>query len=134
MAAQKTSRSFKDINLFFEPHPVTNDLQVLLNERAINRAIRNLVETIPSERFFNSDIGSDVRNSLFENVDVVILNFIEEQIRNTIQRFEPRVTDLEVSATIPLSDENSFEVTITYTIIGQDIPSQPFTFILEATR
>lgn len=134
MAAQKTSRSFKDINLFFEPHPVTNDIQVLLNERAINRSIRNLVETIPTERFFNSDIGSSVRKSLFENVDVVILNFIEEQIKNTIDRFEPRVTNLEVNATIPASNENSFEVTVTYTIIGQDIPSQPFTFILEATR
>ena len=133
MAIQRSSRFFKDINLFFEPHPVTNDLQVLVNERAINRSIRNLVETIPTERFFNSDIGSNVRESLFENVDVVVLTFIREQIKNTIEIYEPRVTDLEVNTTASF-DENSFEVTVTYTIIGQDVPSQPYTFILEATR
>lgn len=133
MAVLKSSRSFKDINLFFEPHPVTNDVQVLTNERAINRSIRNLVETIPTERFFNSDIGSDVRSSLFENVDVVTLVVIENQINDCIRRYEPRVTDLNVEVTESF-DENTFEVTITYTIIGQNIPSQPYTFILEATR
>jgi phage baseplate assembly protein W len=133
MAVSRTSRAFKDINLFFEPHPVTNDIQVLTNERAINRSIRNLVETIPTERFFNSDIGSDVRTSLFENVDIVTLVVIENQIIDCIRRYEPRVTNLNVEVNSTF-DENSFEVTITYTIIGQNVPSQPYTFILEATR
>lgn len=131
--AVRTSRGFKDINLFFEPHPVTNDIQVLTNERAINRSIRNLVETIPTERFFNSDIGSDVRSSLFENIDIITLVVIENQIFDCIRRYEPRVTDLNVEVNESL-DENTFEVTITYTIIGQTVPSQPYTFILEATR
>lgn len=133
MAVSRTSRAFKDINLFFDPHPVTNDIQVLTNERAINRSIRNLVETIPTERFFNSDIGSDVRTSLFENVDIVTLVVIENQIIDCIRRYEPRVTNLNVEVNSTF-DENSFEVTITYTIIGQNVPSQPYTFILEATR
>jgi phage baseplate assembly protein W len=133
MAVSRTSRVFKDINLFFEPHPVTNDIQVLTNERAINRSIRNLVETIPTERFFNSDIGSDVRTSLFENIDIVTLVVIENQIIDCIRRYEPRVTELNVEVNSTF-DENSFEVTVTYTIIGQNAPSQPFTFILEATR
>ena len=60
MAVQRISRSFKDISLSFEPHPVTKDLPILKNERAITRSIRNLVETIPTERFFNSLLGSDV--------------------------------------------------------------------------
>ena len=133
MAIQRISRAFKDIYLTFEPHPVTKDLPALINERAIVRSIRNLVETIPTERFFNSDIGSDVRTSLFEFVDVGTASFIEKQIQNVIFRYDPRVTDVTVTA-IPVDDENSFEVTINYTIIGQNIPAQPFTFILEATR
>jgi phage baseplate assembly protein W len=131
--AVRTSRAFKDISLFFEPHPVTNDVQILTNERAINRSIRNLVETIPTERFFNSDIGSDVRSSLFENIDIITLVVIENQIQDCIRRYEPRVTNLNVEVNSSL-DENTFEVTITYTIIGQSVPSQPYTFILEATR
>lgn len=133
MATTKVSRAFKDISLFFEPHPVTNDLQVLTNERAINKSIRNLVETIPSERYFNSDIGSDLRTQLFEFGDVGTLSVIESQIDNVVRRYEPRVTNVFVEA-IPTFDENSFEVTVSYTIIGQSIPSQPYTFILEATR
>ena len=133
MAIQRISRAFKDISLTFEPHPVTKDLPDLINERAIVRSIRNLVETIPTERFFNSDIGSDVHTSLFEFVDVGTASFIEKQIQNVIYRYDPRVTDVTVTA-IPIDDENSFEVTINYTIIGQNIPAQAFTFILEATR
>ena len=58
MAIQRISRSFKDISLSFEPHPVTKDLQILKNESAIRRSVRNIVETIPTERFFNSLLGS----------------------------------------------------------------------------
>ena len=67
MATVRKSRAFKDISLSFSPHPVTKDLPVLTNERAVVRSVRNLVETIPTERFFNSLIGTDIRGSLFEN-------------------------------------------------------------------
>ena len=58
MAITRISRSFKDISLSFEPHPVPKDLPVLKNERAIIRSVRNIVETIPTEKFFNSVFGS----------------------------------------------------------------------------
>jgi hypothetical protein len=61
MAITRISRSFKDISLSFDPHPVTKDLPVLTNQSAIIRSIRNLVETIPNERFFNPSLGSNVR-------------------------------------------------------------------------
>ena len=67
MAITRISRAFKDISLSFKRHPVTNDIGVLKNADAIKRSVRNLVQTIPSERFFNSTLGSDVRDSLFEN-------------------------------------------------------------------
>ena len=66
MAIQRISRAFKDISLSFDAHPITKDLQILKNENAIRRSVRNIVETIPTERFFNSLLGSEVRSSLFE--------------------------------------------------------------------
>ena len=57
MTIQRISRSFKDISLSFEPHPITKDLQILKNETAIRRSVRNIVETIPTEKFFNSSFG-----------------------------------------------------------------------------
>jgi len=133
MAVKRISRSFKDISLSFEPHPVTKDLPVLVNERAIARSVRNLVETIPSERFFNPVLGSDVRRSLFEFVDYGTAAVIADQIQTTIYNFEPRVDNVSVEVD-PKPDDNTFEVTIVFDIIGQDFPTQQFTFLLEATR
>ena len=133
MAIQRISRSFKDISLSFEPHPITKDLPILKNENAIIRSIRNLVETIPTERFFNLTLGSNVRSSLFEFVDFGTASVIQDQIRLTIQNFEPRVQNVLVQVN-PSPDTNEFEITITFDIIGQEIPTQQFSFILEAAR
>ena len=133
MAVTRISRSFKDISFSFDPHPVTKDLPVLVNERAISRSVRNLVETIPTERFFNPLLGSDVRRSLFEFVDYGTASVIEDQIKTTITNFESRVNNVQVEVE-PRPDDNSFEVTVIFDIIGQDFPTQQFTFLLEATR
>jgi phage baseplate assembly protein W len=133
MAVARISRAFKDISFSFEPHPVTKDLPVLINERAISRSVRNLVETIPTERFFNSLLGSDVRRSLFEFVDYGSASVIEDQIKTTINNFENRVDNVQVEVE-PRPDNNEFEVTIIFDIIGQDFPTQQFSFLLEATR
>jgi phage baseplate assembly protein W len=133
MAKQRISRSFKDISLSFVPHPVTKDLPILKNESAISRSIRNLVQTIPTERFFNSLLGSDVRSSLFEFVDYGNASIVQNQIETTIENFEPRVNNVQVSVD-PRPDDNAFEVTVIFDIIGQESPTQQFTFLLEATR
>lgn len=133
MSITRVSRSFKDISLSFDPHPVTKDIPALVNERAIIRSIRNLVQTIPTERFFNLEIGSDVRRSLFEFVDFGTASIIKDQILNTISNFEPRVNNVQVEVD-PRPDRNEFEVTVIFNIIGQELPTQQFTFILEATR
>ena len=133
MAKQRTSRAFKDISLSFSPHPVTKDLPVLLNERAITRSVRNLVETIPTERFFNSLLGTDIRDSLFENFTTTTVTVIEDQVRETIRNFEPRVGEIGVEVEAR-PDANELEVKVLFEIIGLDTPTQSFTFLLEPTR
>tara|TARA_Y100001938_G_C8086240_1_gene432237 strand:- start:539 stop:940 length:402 start_codon:yes stop_codon:yes gene_type:complete len=133
MATTRISRSFKDISLSFEPHPVTKDLPILKNERAITRSVRNIVETIPSEKFFNSLFGSDVYRSLFDFVDFGTASIIQEQIKTSLHNFERRIDNVRVEVE-PRPDDNNFEVTVIFDIIGQDFPTQEFSFILEATR
>jgi phage baseplate assembly protein W len=133
MASTRKSRAFKDISLSFVPHPITKDLPVLVNERAIARSVRNLVETIPTERFFNPDLGSDVRNTLFDFCDYGTASIIAEQIEEVILNYEQRVANLTVEV-IPRPDNNTFEATIVFDIIGQSLPSQNISFILEVTR
>ena len=137
MAITRISRAFKDISLSFKRHPVTNDIGVLKNADAIKRSVRNLVQTIPSERFFNSTLGSDVRDSLFENspgfIDFGTASIIERQIQTTIENFEPRIDNLEINVN-PRPDSNEFEINVFFDIIVQTFPAQEFSFILKATR
>ena len=133
MAKPRKSKAFKDISLSFDPHPVTKDLPVLTNERAIVRSVRNLVETIPTERFFESLLGTDIRGSLFENYTRNTVMIIEDQIRSTVSNFEPRVANLGVEVSSQ-PDINSLEVTVIFDIVGLDVPTQTFTFLLEPTR
>ena len=133
MAIKRKSRAFKDISLSFSPHPVTKDLPVLLNERAIARSVRNLVETMPTERFFNSLIGTNVRETLFENFSRTTAYVIEDQIKETITNFEPRVTNLNVEVK-GRPDDNELEIKVLFDINGLAAATQSFTFILEPTR
>ena len=133
MAEKRTSQAFKDISLSFVPHPVTKDLPVLINERAIMRSVRNLVETIPTERFFNTLLGTDIRDSLFEMFTNSTIQVIDDQIKTTLRNFEPRVGNVETEI-IGAPDINALEVIVFYDIIGIPLPRQSFTFILEPTR
>ena len=133
MPLERVSQGFKDLSMSFQNNPLTNDLIGLKNENAIARSIRNIVFTVPGEKFFNEDFGSEVSQLLFENVDNISALTVRDQIRQSITNFEPRVDliDVDVSADF---DNNSFDVVIIYDIIGADIPPQELQFILQQTR
>ena len=133
MAIKRISRGFKDISLSFLPHPVTNDLPILMNERAITRSVRNIVETIPTEKFFDSLFGTDVRDSLFENFTNSTVTILTDQIRTSILNYEPRVENINVEVNAK-PDLNALEIIIFFDIVGLDVPTQTFSFILEPTR
>ncbi len=133
MAVQRISRSFKDISLSFDMHPITKDINVLKDEDAVKRSIRNIVQTTPFERFFNPTFGSDLRTNIFDFVDFGSATVIEEQIRIAISNDEPRVSNVTVEVN-PKIDINSFEIIVYFSIIGLEVPQQKFTYILESTR
>ena len=130
---KRQSQVFKDISLSFKPHPITKDMPILKNERAIARSVRNLVETIPTEKFFYSLLGTAIRGSLFELYTNTTRTVIQDQIRTTIENFEPRVDNVEVEVN-GQPDSNTLEVIIYYDIVGIEVPRQEFTFLLEPTR
>ena len=117
----------------FQINPLTSDLIALKNENAIARSIRNIVFTIPGEKFFDESFGSNINKSLFDNIDEISAILIKDQITESIQNFEPRVNLTEV-VTSPDFDNNSFNATLTYEVIGADIPPQELQFVLQQTR
>jgi phage baseplate assembly protein W len=117
----------------FQVSPLNSDLIALKNETAISRSIRNIVFTIPGEKFFNENFGSNISRTLFENIDDISASMIVDEIKQSIQNYEPRVQLIDVQA-YPNYDNNSFDVKIVYNIIGADVPTQQLQFVLQPTR
>ena len=133
MPLERVKQGYKDVSMSFKSNPLNDDLIGLKNESAIARSIRNIVFTLPGERFFESDFGSEVSASLFENVDEVSAVTIREEIEYSIKQFEPRVNLISVDS-IPNFDNNEFNVLITYEILGADVPPQNLEFVLLPSR
>ena len=133
MPLERISQGFKDVSMSFQTNPLNSDLIALKNATAISRSLRNIVLTTPGEKFFNERFGSRVSESLFENVDSITANIIEGEIRTSITNYERRVRLIKVKADAD-PDNNSFDVTIQYQIIGADVPPQSLQFVLQPTR
>ena len=133
MPVERISRGFKDVSMSFEINPISSDLIATKDETAIARSVRNLVLTRPGERFFNPNLGSRVYESLFDNVDDISASIVEDDIRDTVDNYEPRVKFVSVKAT-PDYQGNAFDVIITYNIIGIDALPQQLAFALQPTR
>ena len=125
--------SFKDINITFKKHPVTNDLVVSRDASAIKQSIVNLLMTNKGERVYQPEYGSDLRRFLFEPMDFATAAAIQSNIVSTIKKFEPRIGILSLEA-IPNFDDNGFDVEMTYEIRGTDNPPVNVDFFLARTR
>ena len=133
MPVERISRGFKDISMSFEVNPINEDLITVKNNTAIARSIRNLVFTVPGERFFNEDLGSKVSQVLFDTVDDISAASIKDEIEETIIKYEPRV-ELKDIRVEPDFDNHNFNVTIVYDVVGIDALTQQLNFALQPTR
>ncbi len=133
MPLERVSKGFRDISMTFQANPLNNDLIGLKNENAIARSVRNIVFTLPGEKFFNENFGSRISATLFENMDDISASEIVDEIKESIINFEPRVDLIDVEA-FPNFENNQFDVRIIYEIIGADVPAQELQFALQSTR
>ena len=92
MPLERVSQGFKDLSMTFQRNPLNDDLIALKNETAISRSIRNIVFTVPGERFFDNDFGSNISRSLFENLDNISANTIREEITQSILNYPTSLT------------------------------------------
>lgn len=133
MPLERVSRGFKDISMSFQVNPISYDLVSITNETAIARSIRNLILTQPGERFFNEELGSEVTKTLFDNLDFISADSIKSKIEVVINAYEPRVSLIGVDVE-PDFDNNTFNVSISYRIVGIDVLPQQLSFALQSVR
>ena len=128
----KTSRTFADLDLDFMPHVVTGDISLKRNVEAIKRSLRNLINLKYYEKPFNPQIGSGVRDLLFEPASPITASIIKDKIEEVVENFEPRVK-LYNTRVLPDIDNNTFTVTMFFYIQNISEPVE-FQFFLERLR
>ena len=128
-----TFQTFKDLSVTFKKHPVTDDLVQVKDKAAIVQAIQGILLTRKGERPFQPELGCDVQNMLFEPLDYASAGTIKQEIRETISRYEPRVTVAKITCK-PDFDNNGYNVEMQYTIVGRNDVPVGVEFILERTR
>ena len=128
-----TFQTFKDLSVTFKKHPVTDDLVTVKDKAAIVQAITGLLLTRKGERPFQPNLGCDVQNILFEPLDFASAGIIKKEIRETLNRYEPRITVDQIRCN-PDYDNNGYEVELRYTIVGRDDTPVAVDFFLERTR
>ena len=128
-----TQLSFKDLNITFKKHPVTNDVVVSKDASAVKQAIANILMTNKGERLMMPDYGGDIRRFLFEPLDYGTGFQIKSNIRDTLERFEPRISVIDIKCT-PNFDDNGFDVVLQYNVRGTDDPPVAVEFFLSRTR
>ena len=133
MPTERVSKGFKDISMTFQSNPLNDDLIAIKNENAIARSLRNIVFTTPGEKFFDESFGSRITESVFENIDSITATIIADEISESINNYEPRV-NLDSVKAYPNYDTNSFDVIITYDVVGTEIPTQELQFVLQSSR
>ena len=106
-------KQYVDFDMDFTTHPSTGDLSTVKKSTAISRSIRNLLSTKINERLFQPNVDNGIEILLFENFNSLTSSRLEEAIRYTIEKYEPRaeVTNVTVHAN---EDENAYEIQITY--------------------
>ncbi len=127
------SRAFKDINLSFKRHPVTNDVVAIRDEDAIKRSVKNIIFTILGEKPFSPTFGSVINESLFELNTSLSEIRVADDISSALLNFEPRISEIDVTVTVE-PDSHELNCTVQYEIVGIPSPTQEVDVILQPAR
>ena len=129
----RSSRIYKDLNLDFEKNTVTKDIQKITDVEAVKRSVRNLINTNHYEKPFHPEIGSGVRDMLFEPMTPITANILARKIEDVIENFEPRAKLVGIRA-FPNLDRNEYEVTIEFYVVNTPTELVDLTVMLERLR
>jgi phage baseplate assembly protein W len=132
MTTKQITRIYSDIDLSFQAHPITGDVTKKYDANAVKQSLKTLILTNYYERPFQPKLGSPVYGMLFDNVDMITANSLKLRLELLINKHEPRVRTQQVDV-VPLYDENAFEITIYFYVVGVKDPVS-FTTILRRSR
>ena len=126
-------RQYTDLDLFFSKKATSKDISKVTDIQAVKRSIRNLVLTNHYEKPFHPEIGSGVRDMLFEPMTPLTAYMLARQVENVVENWEPRARLIGVRAS-PNLDRNEYEITIEFYVVNTPTELVDLTIFLERLR
>jgi phage baseplate assembly protein W len=123
---------YSDLDLTFKSLPVTNDVALRYDDQSVIASVRNLLLTNFYERPFQPKLGSNINAVLFEIADGITANIVENEIKNVIENYEPRIKINQIIVT-PSSDQNAFNATMSF-FIGNNTTATTVNMLLQRSR
>ena len=127
-----TKHLYSDLDLRFNPNPVTGDVSFSFDDQAVIRSVRNLLSTKPFERLWQPDLGSEIDSLLFEPITPLTGSLLQDEIVRTITNFEPRVTIASLNV-VAKPDQEAYSVNL-YFYIGNNTAPTGINIILQRAR
>ena len=126
-------RTYTDVDFSFRANPVTGDIGLKRDDRAIKQSVLNILLTKRGEKPFDPTFGSNITAQLFENFDPIVETLLDEEIRSSLRNHEPRVRVLNV--TVDGSPErNQLDVSVEFEIQSPESPITTVNFSIERLR
>ena len=126
-------KTYRDLDLFFTRRSRDSDVNVLTNVTAVKRSVRNLILTNFYEKPFHPEIGSVVRDLLFEIVSPLTAIAVAQSVEDVINNYEPRALLLGIDV-IDNIDANAYDITVTFEVINAPGEIVQLDVLLEALR
>ncbi len=126
-------KTYRDLDLFFTRRSRDSDVNVLTNVTAVKRSVRNLILTNFYEKPFHPEIGSGVRDLLFEIVSPLTAIALAQSVEDVINNYEPRALLLGIDV-IDNIDANAYDITVTFEVINAPGEIVQLDVLLEALR
>ena len=131
--SDRNSRQYTDLDLFFGRKTSDSDISKVTDIQAVKRSIRNLVLLNHYEKPFHPEIGSGVRDMLFELMTPVTAVILTRKIEDVINNFEPRARLVAVRA-FPNLDRNAYDVSVEFYVLNTPTELVDLTILLERLR
>ena len=119
--SNKAVRTYRDLDLDFTRHPVSNDVVKIEDVNAVKRSVRNLVNTQFYERPFHPELGCGARDLLFENYTPMTGMFIKRKIEEVLTNYEPRAKLTSVNVQ-EQEDRNGIDVAVNFYVLNLPNP------------
>ena len=131
--SDRSVKQYSDLDLFFSKKKASKDVSRVFDIQAVKRSVRNLILMNHYEKPFHPEIGSGVRDVLFENMTPTTAHILTRKIEMVIENFEPRARLISVAA-IPNLDRNEYECTISFYVVNAPTELVDLTVFLERLR